>query len=221
MFLAGEARQKHPIPRFLLMYTRQDCIGRSQRPMLIDNLQEQNLSDETLAEHTRQRRAAFGELYQRHFQRVYAYHYARTGSVQDAQDLTTQTFLAALEGIETYRFQGKFAAWLFGIARRRLALHYRSKHPETDLGELNEYPDPLEHPEAVVHRRMEMERISRALQAISAERADAISLCIFGEMSAEDAGQVLGKSAAAVKMLVYRGLKDLREKRLLVLQEEP
>lgn len=188
--------------------------------MLIQNFQESTLSDETLAQDSTRRRAAFAELYRRHVQRIYAYHHVRTGNVQDAQDLTTQTFLAALEGIEGYRFQGRFIAWLFGIARRKLALHYRSLRPEADLSEADGRADPASHPEKAVSRRLEIENISRAMQAISPERADALSLCIFGEMSAEDAGRVLGKTTAAVKMLVYRGLKDLREKNLLVLQEE-
>ena len=47
--------------------------------------------------------AAFAELYRRHVTRVYRYHAAHTGNVKDAEDLTSQTFMAALEGIRSYR----------------------------------------------------------------------------------------------------------------------
>ena len=52
------------------------------------------------------------------------------------------------------------------------------------------------------------------------ERAEALILCIFSDLTAAEAGQVIGKSEAAIKMLVFRGLKDLREKCSLSLQEE-
>ena len=163
---------------------------------------------------------AFAELYRRHFTRVYRYHLAHTGYVQDAQDLTTQTFLAALEGIESFRGTGSFAAWLLGIARRKMALHYRSRRLETPLDEVDHLPDPRPLPEIAVGERMQLFRVNQALQNLASERAEALVLCIFGGLSALEAGSVMGKSEAAVKMLVYRGLKDLREKLALALQEE-
>ncbi len=43
----------------------------------------------------------------------------------EAEDFTAQTFLAAPEGLKGYRGHGSFAAWLFGIARRKCAAHHR------------------------------------------------------------------------------------------------
>ena len=51
---------------------------------------------------------AFAELYRQYVTRVYRYHMARTGNEQDAEDLTSQTFLAALEGIRSFRGDGVF-----------------------------------------------------------------------------------------------------------------
>ncbi|HQE93025.1 MAG TPA: sigma factor [Anaerolineae bacterium] len=65
--------------------------------------------------------AAFAALYRRYLPRVYRYFYVRTGAVQPAEDLTSQTFMAALESLPRYRERGTFAAWLFAIASRRYA----------------------------------------------------------------------------------------------------
>ena len=62
---------------------------------------------------------AFAELYRRHVTRVYRYHMARTGNEKDAEDLTSQTFMAALEGIRSFRGDGVFAAWLMGMSAER------------------------------------------------------------------------------------------------------
>lgn len=68
---------------------------------------------------------AFDELYRKYVNRVYAYHLVRTANREEAEDLTSLTFLAALEGIKGYRHQSCFPVWLFGIARRKLIDHYR------------------------------------------------------------------------------------------------
>jgi DNA-directed RNA polymerase specialized sigma24 family protein len=70
-------------------------------------------------------KAAFAALYRRYLDRIYRYFYARTGDGQRAEDLTAQTFVAALEALHRYRERGYFSAWLFTIAARRYADHCR------------------------------------------------------------------------------------------------
>ena len=178
------------------------------------------MDDEILANRAIDDPSAFSELYRRHFDRVYRYHIAHTGSVSDAQDLTTQTFIAALEGISSFRGDGSFCAWLLGIARKKLAQHYRSRHSETSLEQADNIPDQSPSPEEMTQQNIKLSQIARALHLVKAERAEALELCLFGDLTAAEAGQILGKSEAAIKMLVSRGLKDLRQKCAIILQEE-
>ena len=71
----------------------------------------------TLAAEAARNREAFAALYRRYVNAVYRYMLAHVGNVPDAQDLTAQTFLAGLEGINSFAGKGKFAAWLFAIAQ--------------------------------------------------------------------------------------------------------
>ncbi len=163
---------------------------------------------------------AFGELYRRYVNNVYRYHMAHTGNVKDAEDLTSQTFMAALERIHTYRGSGSFIAWLMGIASKKCALFFRGLRPEVPLDAALHIPNPEPATDQAAFHRLEIESISRALKGLSPERAEALILRFFGGLTNSEAGRVLGKSEAAVKMLVSRGLQDLRERTSLTLEVE-
>jgi len=166
--------------------------------------------DNSLARSACQHPEAFAVLYQRHLLKIYRYHLVQTGNVADAQDLTSQTFMAALEGIAGFRGVGSFVGWLMGIARRKRALFFRQRKPEVSLDVADNHPGSDAPAEQSVGERLQVEQIQRALRTLSPDRAEALSLCVFGELTAAEAGRVLGKSEAAVKMLVFRGLRDLR-----------
>lgn len=150
---------------------------------------------------------AFDELYRRYVNRVYAYHLVRTGSREEAEDLTSQTFLAALEGLSGYRRQGNFAVWLFGIARRKLADHYR-KPATLPLDPAVSLNDPLED---YVDHKLRLDEVNRALQTMDPERVEALSLRVYGQLSSAEIARLLSRSEGAARNLVYRALQDLRK----------
>jgi RNA polymerase sigma-70 factor (ECF subfamily) len=64
--------------------------------------------------------------------------------------------------------------------------------------------------EEIVEQRLKMERVAKGLRSIAPERAEALALRIFGGLNAAEVGTVMGKSEAAVKMLVHRAVGDLQ-----------
>jgi len=165
---------------------------------------------------------AFAELYRRNVTRVYRYHVAHVGNPKDAEDLTSQTFMAALEGIHSFRGTASFAAWLMGIASRKRLMFFRrsGSRPEIPLETALHYPSPNLPTEKAANERLQLESVSHALRQISTDRAEALILTYFGGLSHTEAGRVLHKSEAAVKMLISRGLQDLRERTSLALEVE-
>lgn len=178
------------------------------------------LNEAQLARQARVSAEAFAELYHRYVQNIYRYHMAHTGNIKEAEDLTSQTFIAALEGIRSYRGSGPFSAWLMGIARRKRMLFFRSRRPELPLESASAIPSPAMPTDLAATQRLQIQAIQRALHQISSDRAEAVTLCIFGNLTCSEAGHVLGKSEAAVKMLLSRGLQDLRERTSLALEVE-
>ncbi len=163
---------------------------------------------------------AFAELYRRHIARVYRYHMAHTGNVKDAEDLTSQTFLAALEGLRSFRGDGSFAAWLMGIASRHRALFFRGRRLEVPLEAALHVAIPDLPTDQAASQRLQLDRVRRALKGLSPDRGEALILVYFSGLTISEAARVLRKSEAAVKMLVSRGLQDLRERTSLALEVE-
>ena len=168
-------------------------------------------ADEQLVRQARGDPEAFAELFRRHAQAVYRYHLLKTGNVDDAQDLTSLTFLAALEALDRYRGQGSWRGWLFGIARHKLLDHYRKRRPEIALDLAREVPADNPVPEEQVATRLQLAQVGRALEQLSPDQSEALCLRVFSGLSTAEAAGVMDKSEAAVKMLVYRGLGNLRE----------
>jgi RNA polymerase sigma-70 factor, ECF subfamily len=168
------------------------------------------LDDEVLALASATDRAAFAELYRRHVNRVYRYLAARTGNVRDAEELTSQTFLAALESLPRYQNQGKFAVWLCSIARRKAVDYFRAKRDTFSIDILPELSDSAALPEDIVIENIARDQIRTAINALIPERAEALTLRLIVGLSAAEAGLVMGKSEAAIGMLVHRAIRDLR-----------
>ena len=169
------------------------------------------LTDDVLAGRADTDPDAFAVLYRRHLNDVYRYILSRVHHEQDAQDLTTQTFMGALHGIGKYQPQGTFVACLIGIARRKIVDHFRKQKPDIALEFAERLPGnapPVEH---TVSTQLRLEAVLDSLDMLSHDRAEAIRLRLFAGLSAKEAGMRMDKSENAVNMLVYRGLNDLRK----------
>lgn len=166
--------------------------------------------DAALVRQAQQDLQKFTELYERYVTRVYRYLLARVGNVADAQDLTSQTFIAAMENLDKYKEQRPFLAWLFGIARNKAADSYRRSRPETDLERAEAVPDSNKYPDDVVDQRLSLELVARKLRTIAPDRAEAISLRLIAGLEVAEVARLMGKNEPAVRMLLHRGLRDLQ-----------
>jgi RNA polymerase sigma-70 factor (ECF subfamily) len=172
-------------------------------------MMDEALDEAALIERARRDPDAFAILYRRYLPPVYRYLLLRLGNVQDAEDLTSRVFSAALEGLANRQYQegGKFAAWLFTIARRRLADHYRG-HPTAPLDmEVAVDSNPL----VEVQYSENQTRLRELLARLDVDKQELLRLRFAGELSFAEIAALEGKSEAAVKMAVYRTLDWLRQ----------
>ncbi|WP_273377525.1 sigma-70 family RNA polymerase sigma factor [Symbiobacterium thermophilum] len=156
---------------------------------------------------------AFGELYDMHFDRIYAYIHRKTGDRQVAEDLTADTFLKALAHIQHYRYTGQpFAAWLYRIAANVVIDYYRVHRPTVQLDEGLSAAGGGPEPEEAALALDDRQAVSRALQALSPDQQDVVLMRFAGDMKLKDIAAAMGKTEGAVKALLFRALNTLRRK---------
>jgi RNA polymerase sigma-70 factor (ECF subfamily) len=173
------------------------------------------LEDGRLAVIARDDHAAFDTLYRRHVTAVYRYCITRTPTQADAEDVTAQTFLAALEAIDRYRAHGAFLAWLFGIARHKCADVHRGNrgYAETPLEEVTPFhANPGTAPEEAANDALLMDCVERMMDQLSPDRQEALQLRYWADLSLKDVASAMNRSMSAIKMLISRGIADLRER---------
>lgn len=173
------------------------------------------VDDETLARAARDEWEAFEILYRRYVTPVYRYCYTHTDDGQAAEDLTAQTFLAAMESIGRYGQRGTFAAWLFGIASNICKGYHRYsyRHPQAPLSDAAQLADgQTPQPEQSAYRRGILDCALRVLPLLSEDRQEVIRLRFLAGLSTAETAAVMGRRRGAVRTLLSRAIDDLRER---------
>jgi RNA polymerase sigma-70 factor (ECF subfamily) len=154
---------------------------------------------------------AFRAFYDDSLPRVYGYFLHRCGgSVQVAEDLTQETFLAAVSELKKGRTVVTPVAWIYGIARHKLLDHYRrqerARRELTLAWNEEEVEDDLVVPDDEVAR----ERAVTALASVAASQRMALVLCYVDGFSVTETAALLGKSVEAVESLLARGRQSFK-----------
>ncbi|MFC1987336.1 sigma-70 family RNA polymerase sigma factor [Chloroflexota bacterium] len=159
---------------------------------------------------------AFTRLYEEHFDRIYRYVALRIGDRIEAEDMTQQVFLNAIQSISSFRWKGiPFAAWLFRIAHNQVVdyLRKKKKHPAVSLDESSVSSDS--NPQLMAEHNLDIEQLLLATKRLTEAQREVISLRFTSGLSIARVSEIMGKSQGAVKALQHSAIVALR-KALLV-----
>ena len=164
-----------------------------------------DIDERTLIQAAQANPARFVELYDRCFHRVYAYVIRRTGSREEAEDITSTVFERALLHLPKFEWRGTpFVAWLFRIAANALA--DRRQTIARDGRESSAAVDAFE-TEDIERRAM----IFQLVERLPDLQRQVIELRFVEEKSIRDIAVALNRSEGAVKQLQLRALENLRK----------
>ena len=152
--------------------------------------------------------AALAQIYVSYARLIYRYHYSRVGNPADAEDLTSQTFMAVLESLPRYQHRGRFTAWMFQIARNKAMDHFRGNHKMSNVTESvadTVQADALE----AVYQKESKTRLKRLIQTLDEDERELLRLRFTAELSFVQIGQLLGRTEDAVRKSIRRILDRL------------
>jgi len=150
----------------------------------------------------------FSDLYESHFDCVYAFIARRVRDRDVAEDLTSDVFHRALAFLPRYEWRGApFGAWLLRIAANVIADQGKQAGRERPLSD----PEDLAGPDE--HRAEDSERRARLFQLVSTlpdDQQRVIRMRFTEDRSIREIAAALGRTDGAVKQLQFRALKNLR-----------
>ena len=173
---------------------------------------DQKIEAEIVARVLKGDRQAYALLVEEYKSPIYNLAYRMTGNLEDADDLTQETFIRAYQYLWRYDPRKKFFTWLYTIAFNLIKNHFKKNKKEKFSEELGAslLADRNHSPEAKLIADQE---ISSHLLLLEEELSALLIMKYQQELSFEEIAEITGKSLSAVKMRIYRGLEKLRELR--------
>jgi len=171
-------------------------------------------SDSALIARAKVDSEAFGMLYERYIGRIYNYTYYRTGSHQDAEDLTARTFYRAMQHIVYYVDRGApFSAYLYRIAHNVVVNWHRdtSRRQIISLDDLVMHVLTPEEPAVLAEEHEERALLLEAVRRLAPERQQLLILKFVEQMKNAEIAEMMGRTEGAIKSLYHRTLVALRE----------
>ena len=156
---------------------------------------------------------AYTKLWNDHAGAVAAF--ARSRGSRDADDLTSEVFLAVFDRLGEFRGDERaFRSFVFSIAYRRLVDELRRRERRGEPEEWTPESDPrrASSAEDEVSARLGDQAALALLDGLSADQRDVMVLRVVADLTVEQVAEVLGKRVGAVKALQRRALATLRKK---------
>jgi RNA polymerase sigma-70 factor (ECF subfamily) len=166
---------------------------------------------------------ALGELFERHHGPLFGYLVKLTGDRPAAEDIAQVVFQRMLKYRHTYRDDGSFTAWMYHLARRCAADHFRKANAAphaTDPADLHDHADEAPHAGHRAAARDDHALLHAALARLDRDDREVLLLSRFQELSFAEISGILECSVGAAKVRAHRALRQLRDI-YLRLQKDP
>lgn len=155
------------------------------------------------------------EVYDRYNSAIYRYALRLTGDQSLSEECVSETFFRFLKSVKQgKRINTRLQAYLYRIAHNYIVDTFRAKvnsnHNNIDDVEVSDIR--VETVQESVEKRIEIERIRKSMLALTYDQQQTVYLNVFEGYSVQEIAQFMGKPAGAIKALLHRGLKNLRNR---------
>jgi RNA polymerase sigma-70 factor (ECF subfamily) len=128
----------------------------------------------------------------------------------DAEEITQETFLRCFRSLDSFHGDSRFGTWLYRVAMNEALMRLRAerRRPTQSLEGVQALAGDPSADDLVDDKRL-LERVREALGRIDEARRAALVLRDLEELSAEEAGEILGVSPETVRQRAHRARLEL------------
>lgn len=156
----------------------------------------------------------FSLIYDQYIDKIYRFVYLKVSSQETAEDITSKVFLKGWEAFQrpgdTIKNPGAF---LYQIARNAVVDHYRAKDrtATVSIDASPEMTDPDGDAQNKAILSADINIVKKAIQRLKKDQQDLIIWHYLEDMSSSEIATLVGKPEGTIRVMLHRGLKDLRE----------
>ena len=153
------------------------------------------------------------EIYQEYSITVYKYLFCLTQNRDISEELTQETFAIAVEDIKKFRGECKLCVWLCQIAKHLWykELKKSKKNVNVSFEEVNDNILYDEFLEEIICEKEEKLKLFKDMQKLDEKSREVMYLRMVGNLSYEEIGEILGKTANWSRVTFYRAKQKIRE----------
>lgn len=161
-----------------------------------------------------QDKEAYSQFYDLYVARIYRFIFFKVSSINDAQDLTSEVFLKVWQYIKEGKEIKSLKAFIYMVARNTVIDFYRQRNQ--DLHSINdpEFPDLPDSNYNELQKQIvgsDLEVVLKGINGLKDEYREVIVLRFLDELSIKEISDILQKTPGAVRVLLHRALKSLKD----------
>lgn len=156
-------------------------------------------------------RQALATIYDEYHPPIYRYVSRQVEDMDTARDLTSEVFNRFLSALESGQGPDRSVrSWLYSCAHNLVVDHYRRRQFRGHLPLPEQLADDQANPALEAENRINADRAIRALQTLTPDQRQVITLKFLAAMSNDEVAAIMDKPVNAVKSLQHRGLVSLQ-----------
>lgn len=157
---------------------------------------------------------AYGQFYDLYVKRIYRFIYFKVNSVSDSQDITSEVFLKLWQYLREGKEIKNLNAFIYIVARNLVVDFYRQRRQEALSINDDKAPEIIDGRSDILKEQMvdsDLQATIKGMDRLKDEYKEAIILKYFDELSISEIAEILNKSKGAVRVLLHRALKALKD----------
>lgn len=160
---------------------------------------------------------AYKALVERYQAYIFTLAYRLTQSREDAEEVAQDVFVKAYRSLADFKGSSKFSTWIYTIAHNTSITYLRKKKQKMEALDDERNFTQLENRESdfsanQVEEKSKKNMVNMAIEMLSEDDAQIITLFYKGDQSLEEIGTIMGLEANTVKVRLFRARQKLKEK---------